>query len=144
MGVVGDVVIGWEFCELMFVVDVGCMILCIVYQIIEKIVLDDLVGFDVLWVVLLGILICGVMLVNCLVGNIIEYSGIYVGYGVLDIILYCDDLMIKLLWFLVLMLILVGGIDDVLVILVDDVFYFGCLVCFVLDVLCDVGWLWVV
>lgn len=105
--------------------DVGRTISRIAHQIIEKTALDDPVGPDAPRVVLLGIPTRGVTLANRLAGNITEYSGIHVGHGALDITLYRDDLMIKPPRPLASTSIPAGGIDDALVILVDDVLYSG-------------------
>lgn len=139
MGAAGDAAIGRESRELMSAADVGRTISRIAHQIIEKTALDDPVGPDAPRVVLLGIPTRGVTLANRLAGNITEYSGIHVGHGALDITLYRDDLMIKPPRPLASTSIPAGGIDDALVILVDDVLYSGRSVRSALDALRDVG-----
>jgi pyrimidine operon attenuation protein/uracil phosphoribosyltransferase len=90
-------------------------------------------------VVLLGIPTRGVILANRLTANISEYSGVDVGHGALDITLYRDDLMKKPPRPLAATSIPAGGIEDALVILVDDVLYSGRSVRSALDALRDVG-----
>jgi pyrimidine operon attenuation protein / uracil phosphoribosyltransferase len=127
---------GGESRELMSAADVGRTISRIAHQIIEKTALDNP---DSPRVVLLGIPTRGVMLAQRLAANIGEYSGVEVGYGALDITLYRDDLMTKPPRPLEVTSIPAGGIDDALVILVDDVLYSGRSVRSALDALRDVG-----
>ena len=119
--------------------DVGRTISRIAHQIIEKTALD---GPDAPRVVLLGIPTRGVILAERLAANIGEYSGgssPNVACGALDITLYRDDLMQKPPRPLEVTSIPAGGIDDALVILVDDVLYSGRSVRSALDALRDVG-----
>ena len=118
--------------------DVGRTISRIAHQIIEKTALDD-PGRSAPRVVLLGIPTRGVILAQRLATNIGEYSGVDVGHGALDITLYRDDLMTKPPRPLEATSIPAGGIDDALVILVDDVLYSGRSVRSALDALRDVG-----
>ncbi len=136
MGAVGDAGMGGESRELMSAADVGRTISRIAHQIIEKTALD---GSDGPRVVLLGSPTGGVTLANRLATNIAEYSGVEVGHGGLDITLYRDDLMQKPPRPLEATSIPAGGIDDALVILVDDVLYSGRSVRSALDSLRDVG-----
>jgi pyrimidine operon attenuation protein/uracil phosphoribosyltransferase len=122
--------------ELMSAADVGRTISRIAHQIIEKTALD---GPDAPRVVLLGIPTRGVILAKRLATNIGEYSGVEVGHGALDITLYRDDLMQKPPRPLEATSIPAGGIDDALVVLVDDVLYSGRSVRSALDALRDVG-----
>lgn len=122
--------------ELMSAADVGRTISRIAHQIIEKTALDSP---DAPRVVLLGIPTRGVILAKRLTTNIGEYSGVEVGHGALDITLYRDDLMQKPPRPLEATSIPAGGIDDALVILVDDVLYSGRSVRSALDALRDVG-----
>jgi pyrimidine operon attenuation protein/uracil phosphoribosyltransferase len=125
--------------ELMSAADVSRTISRIAHQIIEKTALD---GPDAPRVVLLGIPTRGVTLANRLAANIAEYSGgspSDVAWGALDITLYRDDLMTKPPRPLEVTSIPAGGIDDALVILVDDVLYSGRSVRSALDALRDVG-----
>jgi pyrimidine operon attenuation protein / uracil phosphoribosyltransferase len=122
--------------ELMSAADVGRTIARIAHQIIEKTALD---GADAPRVVLLGIPTRGVTLADRLAVNIAEFSGAEVAHGALDITLYRDDLMTKPPRPLETTSIPAGGIDDALVILVDDVLYSGRSVRSALDALRDVG-----
>jgi pyrimidine operon attenuation protein / uracil phosphoribosyltransferase len=122
--------------ELMSAADVGRTISRIAHQIIEKTALD---ASDAPRVVLLGIPTRGVLLAQRLATNIAEYSGVEVGCGALDITLYRDDLMKKPPRPLEVTSIPAGGVDDALVILVDDVLYSGRSVRSSLDALRDVG-----
>jgi pyrimidine operon attenuation protein / uracil phosphoribosyltransferase len=122
--------------ELMSAADVSRTISRIAHQIIEKTALDSA---DAPRVVLLGIPTRGVILAERLAANIREYSGVEVGHGALDITLYRDDLMIKPPRPLEDTAIPAGGIDDALVILVDDVLYSGRSVRSALDALRDLG-----
>ena len=116
--------------------DVGRTISRIAHQIIEKTALD---GADAPRVVLLGIPTRGVTLADRLAANIAEFSGAEVAHGALDITLYRDDLMTKPPRPLENTSIPAGGIDDALVILVDDVLFSGRSVRSALDALRDVG-----
>jgi pyrimidine operon attenuation protein/uracil phosphoribosyltransferase len=129
----GDAVNGRE---LMSAADVGRTISRIAHQIIEKTALDSP---DAPRVVLLGIPTRGVILAERLAANIAEYSGVAVDHGGLDITLYRDDLMIKPPRPLEATSIPAGGIDEALVILVDDVLFSGRSVRSALDALRDVG-----
>jgi pyrimidine operon attenuation protein / uracil phosphoribosyltransferase len=139
MGAAGDGAIGRELGEsreLMSAADVGRTISRIAHQIIEKTALD---GPDAPRVVLLGIPTRGVILASRLAAHIAEYSGVDVPSGALDITLYRDDLMIKPPRPLEATSIPAGGINDTLLILVDDVLYSGRSVRSALDALRDVG-----
>ena len=122
--------------ELMSAADVGRAISRIAHQIIEKSALD---GPDAARVVLLGIPTRGVTLGARLAAKIGEFSGVEVPHGALDITLYRDDLNIKPPRPLEETSIPPGGIDDALVILVDDVLYSGRSVRSALDALRDIG-----
>jgi pyrimidine operon attenuation protein/uracil phosphoribosyltransferase len=122
--------------ELMSAADVGRTISRVAHQIIEKTALDSP---DAPRVVLLGIPTRGVILATRLAANIAEFSGVDVAHGALDITLYRDDLNIKPPRPLEATSIPTGGIDDALVILVDDVLYSGRSVRSALDALRDVG-----
>jgi pyrimidine operon attenuation protein/uracil phosphoribosyltransferase len=136
MGAAGDIGTGRE---LMSAADVGRTISRIAHQIIEKTALGDPAGPDALRVVLLGIPTRGVTLAQRLAANIGEFSGVDVAHGGLDITLYRDDLMMQPPRPLEATSIPAGGIDDVLVILVDDVLYSGRSVRSALDALRDLG-----
>ena len=133
MGAAGDAATGRE---LMSAADVGRTISRIAHQIIEKTALDSA---DAPRVVLLGIPTRGVILAKRLATNIGEYSGVDVAHGALDITLYRDDLMKKPPRPLEATSIPAGGVEDALVILVDDVLYSGRSVRSALDALRDVG-----
>lgn len=119
--------------------DVSRTISRIAHQIIEKTALDGLDATDAPRVVLLGIPTRGVTLAERLAGKIAEFCGVEVAHGALDITLYRDDLMTKPPRPLEATSIPAGGIDDALVILVDDVLYAGRSVRAALDALRDVG-----
>lgn len=122
--------------ELMSAADVGRTISRIAHQIIEKTALD---GADAPHVVLLGIPTRGVILADRLAGKIGEFSGVTVPHGALDITLYRDDLMMKPPRPLENTSIPEGGLDDALVIIVDDVLFSGRSVRSALDALRDLG-----
>jgi pyrimidine operon attenuation protein / uracil phosphoribosyltransferase len=122
--------------ELMSAADVGRTISRIAHQIIEKTALD---GPDAPHVVLLGIPTRGVTLASRLAAKISDFSGVAVPHGALDITLYRDDLMMKPPRPLENTSIPEGGVDDALVILVDDVLFSGRSVRSALDSLNDVG-----
>jgi pyrimidine operon attenuation protein/uracil phosphoribosyltransferase len=122
--------------ELMSAADVSRTISRIAHQIIEKTALD---GADVPRVVLLGIPTRGVTLAARIAAKIEEFSGAVVPRGALDNTLYRDDLASKPPRPLEDTSIPAGGIDDALVVLVDDVLYTGRSVRAALDALRDVG-----
>ncbi|WP_375488670.1 bifunctional pyr operon transcriptional regulator/uracil phosphoribosyltransferase PyrR [uncultured Mycobacterium sp.] len=138
MGAVGHTGLGSESRELMSAADVGRTISRIAHQIIEKTALDDTARPGPR-VVLLGIPTRGVTLAQRLASRIAEFSGIDVDHGALDITLYRDDLMMQPPRPLEATNIPPGGIDDALVILVDDVLYSGRSVRSALDALRDIG-----
>ena len=138
MGAAGDTGLGSESRELMSAADVGRTSSRIAHQIIEKTALDD-ASRSAPRVALLGIPTRGVILARRLATNIAEFSGVEVAHGALDITLYRDDLMQKPPRPLAATSIPAGGIDDALVILVDDVLYSGRSVRSALDALRDVG-----
>ncbi len=139
MGAAGDDGLGRGSRELMSAADVGRTISRIAHQIIEKTALDGAPNAEAPHVVLLGIPTRGVILAKRLAANIGEFSGVEVGHGALDITLYRDDLMQKPPRPLEPTSIPTGGIDDALVILVDDVLYSGRSVRSALDALRDIG-----
>jgi pyrimidine operon attenuation protein / uracil phosphoribosyltransferase len=122
--------------ELMSEADVGRTISRIAHQIVEKTALD---GPEAPRVVLLGIPTRGVTLAERLAAKINEFSGVTVPHGALDITLYRDDLNIKPPRPLETTSIPEGGIDEALVVLVDDVLYSGRSVRSALDALRDIG-----
>jgi pyrimidine operon attenuation protein/uracil phosphoribosyltransferase len=122
--------------ELMSAADVSRTIARIAHQIIEKTALD---GADAPRVVLLGIPTRGVTLASRLARNITEFSSVAVAAGALDVTLYRDDLNFKPPRPLEDTSIPDGGVDDAVVVLVDDVLYSGRTVRAALDALRDVG-----
>jgi pyrimidine operon attenuation protein/uracil phosphoribosyltransferase len=124
--------------ELMSAADVGRTVSRIAHQIIEKTALDEGCA-DAPRVVLLGIPTRGVTLANRLAARIVEFCGVTVARGGLDITLYRDDLDFKPPRALEETSIPAGGIDGALVILVDDVLYTGRSVRSALDALRDIG-----
>jgi pyrimidine operon attenuation protein / uracil phosphoribosyltransferase len=122
--------------ELMSAPDVGRTISRIAHQIIEKTALD---ASDAPRVVLLGIPTRGVILAARLADKIREFAGVSVPHGALDITLYRDDLNFKPPRPLEDTSIPEGGVDDALVILVDDVLFSGRSVRSALDALRDIG-----
>jgi pyrimidine operon attenuation protein/uracil phosphoribosyltransferase len=123
--------------ELMSAADVGRTISRIAHQIIEKTALDDPAGPPK--VILLGIPTRGVTLAARLADKIKEFADVTVPHGALDITLYRDDLDIKPPRPLEDTSIPEGGIDNALVVLVDDVLYTGRSVRSALDALRDIG-----
>ena len=122
--------------ELMSAQDVGRTISRIAHQIIEKTALD---GSGAPRLVLLGIPTRGVTLARRLANKIDDFAGVTVPHGALDITLYRDDLNFKPPRPLEDTSIPAGGVDDALVILVDDVLYSGRSVRSALDALRDIG-----
>jgi pyrimidine operon attenuation protein/uracil phosphoribosyltransferase len=106
------------------------------HQVIEKTALD---APDVPPVVLLGIPRRGAPLARRLAARIVEFSGVEVPTGTLDITLYRDDLRHRPHRPLESTRLPDGGIDDRLVVLVDDVLFSGRTVSAALDALRDHG-----
>ena len=122
--------------ELLSSDDVSRTVARIAHQIIEKTALDSA---DAPRVILLGIPSGGVPLAQRLAHKIEEFSGVAVPWGSLDITLYRDDLLNKPHRALQPTTIPTGGIDNAIVILVDDVLYSGRTIRAALDALSDVG-----
>ena len=122
--------------ELLSAGDVARTIARMAHQVIEKTALD---APGVAPVVLLGIPSRGVPLARRLAGLIAEFSGIQVPAGTLDITLYRDDLRHRPHRPLVRTEVPEDGIDDKLVVLVDDVLFSGRTVRAALDALRDLG-----
>lgn len=116
--------------------DVSRTIARIAHQIIEKTALD---GSSAPPVVLLGIPTRGAPLARRLAERIEEYSGVRPAVGALDITLYRDDLRGRPHKTLEPTDVPREGIDDVLVVLVDDVLFSGRTVRAALDALRDIG-----
>lgn len=94
---------------------------------------------DVTELVILGIPTRGVALSNRLADHIHDISGQRPEIGVIDVTLYRDDVSSGDLRVPQASVIPAGGIDDRVVILVDDVLYSGRTVRAALDALVDVG-----
>jgi pyrimidine operon attenuation protein/uracil phosphoribosyltransferase len=122
--------------ELMSAADVSRTISRMAHQIIEKTALD---GADAPRVILIGIPTRGVTLATRLARNVTEFSSVAVSAGALDVTLYRDDLNFKPPRPLADTSIPAGGIDDAIVVLVDDVLYSGRTVRAALDALRDEG-----
>lgn len=122
--------------ELMSSADVGRTVSRVAHQIIEKTALD---GADAPRVLLLGIPTRGVTLATRLADKVEQFCGVAVAHGALDITLYRDDLMRKPPRPLESTSIPAGGVDDAVVILVDDVLFSGRSVGSALDALRDLG-----
>ncbi|GAB3279691.1 bifunctional pyr operon transcriptional regulator/uracil phosphoribosyltransferase PyrR [Parasphingorhabdus pacifica] len=121
--------------ELLSAGDVARTIARIAHQIIEKTALDA--GHDD--VVLLGIPTRGAPLARRLAERISEFSGVTVPTGALDITLYRDDLRQRPTRPLEASDLPTAGIDNALVVLVDDVLFSGRTVRAALDALRDQG-----
>lgn len=122
--------------ELLSAGDVARTVARIAHQVIERTALGTA---DAPPVVLLGIPTRGAPLATRLAARIAEFSGIDVPKGVLDVTLYRDDLRRKPTRPLGATALPKGGIDDHLVILVDDVLYSGRTIRAALDALRDAG-----
>jgi pyrimidine operon attenuation protein/uracil phosphoribosyltransferase len=116
--------------------DVARTIARMAHQVIEKTALD---APDAPPVVLLGILSRGAPLAVRLADRIAEFSGVRPACGTLDVTLYRDDLRRKPPRPLESTWLPDGGIEDRLVVLVDDVLFSGRTVRAALDALRDIG-----
>ncbi|WP_280201381.1 bifunctional pyr operon transcriptional regulator/uracil phosphoribosyltransferase PyrR [Nocardia cyriacigeorgica] len=124
--------------ELLSPSDVGRTIARIAHQIIEKTALDS--GDPAApRVVLIGIPTRGTTLAARLADKIEEFSGVRPALGSLDITLYRDDLRSRPHRPLERTSVPEGGIEDALVVLVDDVLFSGRTVRSALDGLRDLG-----
>jgi pyrimidine operon attenuation protein/uracil phosphoribosyltransferase len=90
-------------------------------------------------VVLLGIPTRGATLARRLAGRVHAFEGVQVPTGALDTTLYRDDLRMKRPRALEATDVPPGGVDDRLVVLVDDVLFSGRTVRAALDALADLG-----
>jgi pyrimidine operon attenuation protein/uracil phosphoribosyltransferase len=122
--------------ELLSAGDVARTVARMAHQIIEKIALD---AGGVPPVVLLGIPRRGAPLARRLAERILEFSGVRVPAGTIDVTLYRDDLRHRPPRPLESTRLPDGGIDDRLVVLVDDVLFSGRTVRAALDALRDHG-----
>lgn len=115
--------------------DISRTVARIAHQIIEKTALDE----EHSRIILLGIPSAGVPLAARLSEKIREFSGTEVFHGSLDITLYRDDLKHAGHRALKPTRVPAEGIDDAIVILVDDVLYSGRSIRAALDALRDIG-----
>ncbi|MET0233464.1 MAG: bifunctional pyr operon transcriptional regulator/uracil phosphoribosyltransferase PyrR [Kibdelosporangium sp.] len=122
--------------ELLSAGDVARTVARMAHQVIEKTTLG---AADAAPVVLIGIPTRGAPLAERLAARIAEFSGVHVPTGVLDITLYRDDLRRRPNRPLEPTNLPEGGIENKLVVLVDDVLYSGRTVRAALDALRDHG-----
>jgi pyrimidine operon attenuation protein / uracil phosphoribosyltransferase len=122
--------------ELLSAGDVARTVARMAHQVIERTALDV---SDATPVVLLGIPTRGAPLATRLAARVAEFSGVHVPTGVLDVTLYRDDLRRKPTRPLGTTELPPDGVDDRLVILVDDVLYSGRTIRAALDALRDAG-----
>ena len=122
--------------ELLAAADVARTIARMAHQVIEKTAIG---GSEPSNVVLLGIPTRGAPLAGRLAARIREFSDVAVPTGVLDITLYRDDLRRRPTRPLLATALPDTGVDDRLVILVDDVLFSGRTVGAALDALRDLG-----
>lgn len=122
--------------ELLSAGDVARTVARMAHQVIEKTALDAAGSPEV---VLLGIPRRGVPLANRLASKIGEFTEVDVAVGALDVTLYRDDLRRRPNRPLETTLLPPDGIDERLVILVDDVLFSGRTVRAALDALRDGG-----
>ena len=117
--------------ELLTAADVARTVARMAHQIIERTAPDA--------VVLLGVPSRGVPLAHRLADRIREFTGTAAAVGTLDITLYRDDLRRRPNRPLAETMLPEGGLDDALVVLVDDVLYSGRTVRAALDALREHG-----
>jgi pyrimidine operon attenuation protein/uracil phosphoribosyltransferase len=127
---------GEESAELLTASDVARTIARIAHQIIEKTAFEPAQADEV---VLLGLPTRGAPLARRLGAAIAEFAGASPAVGTLDATLYRDDLRRRPARSLEPTTIPDGGVDDKLVILVDDVLFSGRTVRAALDALRDYG-----
>ncbi|AOS63109.1 bifunctional pyr operon transcriptional regulator/uracil phosphoribosyltransferase PyrR [Actinoalloteichus hymeniacidonis] len=122
--------------ELLVGADVARTIARMAHQLIEKTALD---ASDAPRVVLLGIPTRGAPLARRLAAKITEFTGVTIPTGTVDVTLYRDDLRRRPNRPLEPTSLPDGGLDDALVVLVDDVLFSGRTVRAALDALRDHG-----
>ncbi|MGW5054652.1 bifunctional pyr operon transcriptional regulator/uracil phosphoribosyltransferase PyrR [Actinokineospora sp. NPDC004072] len=122
--------------ELLTPGDVARTIARMAHQVIEKTSLD---ASGAARPVLLGIPTRGVPLARRLAGKIAEFTGVTVPTGTLDVTLYRDDLRRRPTRPLGSTELPPTGVDDALVVLVDDVLFSGRTIRAALDALRDAG-----
>ncbi|MGH3789155.1 MAG: bifunctional pyr operon transcriptional regulator/uracil phosphoribosyltransferase PyrR [Pseudonocardiaceae bacterium] len=128
-GAVGEA--GPQQRELLSAADVARIVARMAHQIIERTAPQQ--------VVLVGILTRGVPLAHRLADRIREFGGCNPGVGTLDITLYRDDLRRRPTRPLQPTELPAGGLDDALVVLVDDVLFSGRTVAAALDAVREYG-----
>ncbi|MYR05721.1 bifunctional pyr operon transcriptional regulator/uracil phosphoribosyltransferase PyrR [Gordonia sp. SID5947] len=116
--------------------DVSRTIARVAHEVIEKTALDSP---DAPRVVIIGIPTRGTYLASRLADKINEFADTHVPVGYLDITLYRDDLRAKPHRPLERTVVPAGGVDNAVVILVDDVLFSGRTVRAALDALRDLG-----
>jgi pyrimidine operon attenuation protein/uracil phosphoribosyltransferase len=122
--------------ELLSAGDLARTVARIAHQVIEKTAVGSSPGDEP---VLLGIPTRGAPLAARLAGRMTEFSGAVIPHGSLDITLYRDDLRHRPPRPLEHTRLPEGGIDDRVVVLVDDVLFSGRTIRSALDALRDVG-----
>jgi len=122
--------------ELLTASDVARTVARIAHQIIEKTAFEPEHADQV---VLLGLPTRGAMLARRLAAAVQEFAGAAPGIGILDATLYRDDLRRRPARPLEPTTIPNGGVDDKLIVLVDDVLFSGRTVRAALDALRDYG-----
>lgn len=122
--------------ELLSTADVGRTVARMAHQIIEKTAYGSP---DAAPLVLIGIPTRGSTLASRLADRIEEFAGVRPSVGSLDITLYRDDLRTKPHRALERTSVPDGGVDDALVVIVDDVLFSGRSVRAALDALRDLG-----
>jgi pyrimidine operon attenuation protein/uracil phosphoribosyltransferase len=125
--------------ELLSAADLGRTVARMAHQVIEKTALDSSSRSADPGIVLLGIPSRGIPLAGRLAVKIAEYSGVELPTGALDVTLYRDDLRRRPNRPLEETSLPTGGIDDRLVVLVDDVLFSGRTIRAALDALRDHG-----
>lgn len=125
-----------ETTELLSAAAISRTIARIAHQIIEK---NAIGSPESAPVILLGIPSGGLPLAERIAEKIDEFSGQSVATGALDITLYRDDLRSKPHRALKPTSIPRGGIDDAIVVLVDDVLFSGRTIRAALDAMSDIG-----
>jgi pyrimidine operon attenuation protein/uracil phosphoribosyltransferase len=127
--------------ELLSEADVARTVARMAHQVIEKAALDDpaVGGAGSVEPVLLGIPSRGVPLAHRLASRIADFCGAHLPTGALDVTLYRDDLRRRPNRPLEPTALPASGIDDKLVILVDDVLFSGRTIRAALDALRDTG-----
>ncbi|AZG44274.1 bifunctional pyr operon transcriptional regulator/uracil phosphoribosyltransferase PyrR [Gordonia insulae] len=116
--------------------DVARTIARVAHEVIEKTALDSSAAPRV---VIIGIPTRGTYLASRLAEKINEFAGTDVPVGYLDITLYRDDLRAKPHRALERTVVPPGGVDNAVVVLVDDVLFSGRTVRAALDALRDLG-----